>query len=63
MCLSEPLLYLMTRSASTSTDHGIVSPSFSAVCRLMTSSNFIGCSTGRPTGLAPRSIRSSAAAA
>ncbi len=43
----------MTWSARTSTDCGIVRPSAFAVLRLMTSSNFVGCSTGRSAGLAP----------
>ena len=34
-------------------DDGIVSPRAWAVLRLMTSSNFIGCSTGRSAGLVP----------
>src|SRR5215831_15650353 len=37
---------------------GMVSPSSLAVLRLMTSSNFIGCSTGRSAGLAPFKILS-----
>jgi hypothetical protein len=40
-------------SARASTDGGIVSPSALAVFRLMTRSNFVGCSTGRSAGLAP----------
>jgi hypothetical protein len=28
-----------------------------AVCKLMTSSNLVGCSTGRSAGLAPLKIR------
>jgi hypothetical protein len=35
----------------------IVRPSSFAVFRLMTSSNFVGCSTGRSPGLAPFRIR------
>ena len=37
---------------------GIVSPSAFAVLRLITSSNLVGCSTGRSAGLAPLRIRS-----
>src|SRR5215470_101692 len=35
------------------TTGGIVRPSAVAVLRLIISSNFVGCSTGRPAGLAP----------
>src|SRR5438093_5417210 len=35
---------------------GIVSPSALAVLRLTTTSNFVGCSTGRSAGLAPLRI-------
>ena len=37
---------------------GISRPSAFAVVRLMTSSNFVGCSTGRSAGFAPRRILS-----
>ena len=50
--------YSITWSARSSTDCGIVSPSALAVLRLMTSSNFVGCSTGRSPGLAPLRILS-----
>src|ERR1700731_501733 len=43
----------ITSSARASTVAGIVSPIVRAVLRLMTSSNFVGCSTGRSAGLAP----------
>ena len=46
----------MIWSARWSSDCGIVSPSAFAVFRLMTSSNFVGCSTGRSAGLAPLRI-------
>jgi hypothetical protein len=46
----------MTSSARASTEGGIVRPSAFAVRRLMTSSNFVGCSTGRSAGLAPLRI-------
>src|SRR5262245_11095422 len=39
--------YWITSSASRSSDGGIVIPSSFAVLRLMTSSNFVGCSTGK----------------
>ena len=42
---------------------GIVRPSAWAVLRLMTSSNFVGCSTGRSAGLVPLRILSTYAAA
>ena len=47
------LCYLMTLSALTNTFGGIVRPICFAVFRLMTSSNFVGCSTGRSAGFAP----------
>ena len=50
--------YWITWSARTSTDCGIVRPRAFAVLRLMTSSNFVGCSTGRSAGLAPLRILS-----
>src|SRR6266704_75249 len=48
----------MTSSARCSNDGGIVRPSALAVLRLMTSSNFVGCSTGRSRGFAPFRILS-----
>src|SRR5262245_17819109 len=45
--------YWITSSARSSSDGGIVRPSALAVLRLMTSSNLVGCSTGRSAGLAP----------
>jgi hypothetical protein len=48
----------MTWSARPSSDWGIVSLSALAVLRLMTNSNFVGCSTGRSAGLAPLRILS-----
>src|SRR4029434_7037467 len=44
--------YSITWSRRPSTDGGIVSPRALAVLRLMTNSNFVGCSTGRSAGLA-----------
>ena len=45
------LHHSMTWSARCSSDGGIVRPRALAVLRLMTSSNFVGCSTGRSAGL------------
>ena len=53
-----PPAHWIPRSAWNSTGWGMTMPSFCAVCRLMTSSNFMGCSTGRSAGLAPLRIRS-----
>ena len=50
--------YLMTLSARYSIDCGIVMPICFAVLRLITSSNFVGCSTGKSAGLAPLRILS-----
>ena len=50
--------YWITSSARRSRDGGIVSPSALAVLRLMISSNFVGCSTGKSAGLAPLRILS-----
>ena len=50
--------YSITSSAVASRDWGIVRPSSLAVLRLMTNSNFVGCSTGRSAGLAPLKMRS-----
>ena len=48
----------MTLSAFASTFGGIVRPICFAAFRLMISSNFVGCSTGRSAGLAPFRILS-----
>jgi len=45
-------------SARPNTDGGIVRSTALAVLRLLTNSNFVGCSTGRSAGLAPLRIRS-----
>src|SRR5919199_7015333 len=45
--------YWITSSARTRSDEGNVIPRALAVLRLSTSSNFVGCSTGRSAGLAP----------
>ena len=48
----------ITSSARCNSDGGIVSPSAFEVFTLMTSSNLVGCSTGRSAGLAPLRILS-----
>src|SRR6185503_18086245 len=53
----------ITWSARCSSVGGIVSLSAFAVLRLMTSSNVVGCSTGRSAGFAPLSILSTYTAA
>ena len=55
--------HLMTLSARYSTDCGIVRLSAFAVFRLMTNSNFVGCSTGNSAGWAPFRILSTYVAA
>src|SRR5262249_208188 len=50
--------YSITWSARTISERGIVRPSAFAVLRLVTSSNWVGCSIGRSAGLAPLRIRS-----
>jgi hypothetical protein len=50
--------YSITSSACSSTDCGIVSPIALAVFMLTTSSNLVGCSTGRSAGFAPLRILS-----
>src|SRR5262250_2270461 len=50
--------HLITLSARYSTDGGIVRPICFAVFKLITSSNFFGCSTGSVAGLAPFKILS-----
>ena len=50
--------YLITLSALASTFGGIVRPICLAVFRLITSSNFVGCSTGSSTAFAPLRILS-----
>jgi hypothetical protein len=46
----------ITWSARVNNCGGIVRPSAFAVLRLITSSNFVGCSTGKSAGLAPLRI-------
>ena len=56
--LLSALSHLITLSARASMLGGIVRPICLAVLRLMTSSNFVGCSTGRSAGLVPLKILS-----
>jgi hypothetical protein len=56
--LVEHARYSITWSARPSSDGGIVSPSAFAVLRLITSSNLVGCSTGRSAGFVPLRILS-----
>ena len=49
--------YSITSSARASSDCGTVSPSALAVLRLMASSNFAGCCTGKSAGVSPLRIR------
>src|SRR6516162_8777745 len=51
------LSYSMTSSARARIAGGIVRPSALAVLRLTTSSNVVGCWTGRSAGLAPLRMR------
>src|SRR5262249_31803886 len=50
-------LHSITSSAMASTPGGTVRPSAPAVFMLMTSSNLVGCSTGRSAGFSPFRIR------
>src|SRR5258706_11409009 len=52
--------YSITSSARRSNEVGTERPSALAVLRLITSSNLVGCSTGRSEGLAPLRILSTA---
>jgi len=54
--------YSMTSSARKRSDCGMVSPIAFAVLRLITSSNFVGCSTGKSSGFAPWKILCTSAA-
>src|SRR5262249_24422016 len=51
------LVHSMTSSARASSVGGISMPRPLAVCRLMTSSNFVGSVTGRSAGFSPLRIR------
>src|ERR1043165_7190835 len=53
-----PTPHRITRSARARTSGGIWRPICLAVFKLMTSSNFVGCSTGKSAGLAPLGILS-----
>src|SRR4030095_4230443 len=55
--------YRITLFARTSTFGGIVRPICFAAFRLMISSNFVGCSTGKSAGWAPLRILSTKTAA
>src|SRR5262245_35911967 len=55
--------HLITRSARNNTDCGIVRLSAFAVCKLITNSNFVGCSTGMSAGFVPLRILSTIHAA
>ena len=55
--------YSITLSARTKSVSDIARRSILAVLRLMTSSNFVGCSIGRSSGLAPLRMRSTKYAA
>src|SRR5262249_24827105 len=50
-------LHSMTSSARASSLYGISRPIDFAVLRLMTSSNLVGCRTGRSAGLSPLRMR------
>src|SRR5215468_9888671 len=50
--------YLITLSARSNKSAGIMRPICFAVFKLITSSNFVGCSTGRSAGFAPLRILS-----
>src|SRR5262249_61800201 len=52
-----PVILRITSSACCSSAGGIVRPRAWAVLRLITSSNLVGCWTGRSAGLAPLRIR------
>jgi hypothetical protein len=54
----QPYLYSITSSARISNEGGTVRPSALAVFMLITSSNLVGCSTGRSEGLVPLRILS-----
>src|SRR6516162_7040493 len=50
-------IYSMTSSAIAINEGGTVTPSARAALRLMTSSNFVGCMTGRSAGFSPLRMR------
>jgi len=49
-------VHLITLSALANTLGGMVRPICLAVFKLMTNSNFVGCSTGKSAGLAPFTV-------
>jgi hypothetical protein len=53
-----PPSHSITSSAVASSEGGMVRPIAFAVLRLITNSNFVGCSTGRSPGFAPLKILS-----
>src|SRR5262249_39698211 len=57
------VLHSIASSASASSLSGMSRPSDFAVLRLITSANFVGCSTGRSAGFTPRRILSTYPAA
>src|SRR5215831_1951730 len=57
-CAAAKRGYSITSSARASSDGGMLMSSALAVLTLITSSNVVGCSTGRSAGLAPLSILS-----
>jgi hypothetical protein len=58
-----PHVYLITLSARNNTDCGMLIPNAFAVLRLMSNSNFVGCSTGKSAGFVPFKILSTKVAA
>jgi hypothetical protein len=58
ICLpKKPTIYSITSSVRASNVGAMSNPNAFAVLRLIISSNFAGCSTGRSAGLSPLSIR------
>src|SRR6516165_827989 len=55
--LAPPHTHSISSSARASSDGGTVRPSTLAACALITSSNFVDCTTGRSAGLAPFRMR------
>jgi hypothetical protein len=53
LCTAAKQLYSITSSARASNEGGTVSPMTLAVLRLITSSNFTGCSMGKSAGFSP----------
>jgi hypothetical protein len=56
LAVQQTISYSITSSAMASSDGGTVRPSALAVLRLITSSNLVGCCTGRSAGFSPRVI-------